>query len=142
MEDIIVRVADEPDGKYAAEIAAEMKASAAARGTGIAHRSPEDIAGKIKAGRAVIALTTSGQWVGFSYIELWSNGEFVSNSGLVVNPRFRARGVATRIKNGDHCPGAKEIPGGQPVQHYHRAGHHETEYVDGFPAGHLCRDYA
>jgi N-acetylglutamate synthase-like GNAT family acetyltransferase len=47
---------------------------------------------------AVIAVTTSGEWVGFSYIEVWSNGKFVSNSGLVVNPAWREKGVALAIK--------------------------------------------
>ena len=31
---------------------------------------------------AVIAVTKNGQWAGSSYIEIWSNGEFVSNSGF------------------------------------------------------------
>ena len=49
-------------------------------------------------GKAVIALTPSGDWVGFCYIEAWGHGQFVANSGLVVNPTFRGSGVATRIK--------------------------------------------
>lgn len=75
-----------------------MAASAAARGTGIAKRSPEYIRTKMDEGKAVIALTPSGDWVGFCYIEAWSHGQFVANSGLVVSPAFRGSGVATRIK--------------------------------------------
>ena len=59
-----------------------MESSAKARGTGIARRSPEYIAEKMEQGKAVIALTNNGDWVGFCYIETWSHGEYVANSGL------------------------------------------------------------
>ncbi|MEZ4892567.1 MAG: GNAT family N-acetyltransferase [Saprospiraceae bacterium] len=36
--------------------------------------------------------------MGFCYIETWSHGEFVANSGLIVDPDFRGLGVATAIK--------------------------------------------
>ena len=49
-------------------------------------------------GKAVIAVTGSNEWVGFSYIETWANGEFVSNSGLTVSPAYRKLGVARMIK--------------------------------------------
>jgi hypothetical protein len=98
MEDIIVRVATEEDEQFAKIITDEMEASAKIRGTGIAKRSPAAIIEKIREGKAVIAVTTGNTWVGFSYIEIWANGEFVSNSGLIVNPVFRERGVASAIK--------------------------------------------
>ncbi len=75
-----------------------MAASAAARGTGIAKRSPEYIESKIDEGKAVIALTRTGEWVGFCYIETWSHGEYVANSGLIVAPKWRKSGVAKAIK--------------------------------------------
>src|SRR5258706_10526912 len=75
-----------------------MEASAAARGTGIAKRSPEYIEEKIDEGKAVIAVTKDGSWVGFCYIENWSHGEYVANSGLVVAPAFRKSGIAKGIK--------------------------------------------
>jgi GNAT superfamily N-acetyltransferase len=96
--DIIVRVARESDEKYAECITTEMEDSAIKRGTGISKRSPEYIRDKMRQGKAVIALTTGGTWIGFSYIEEWSNGEFVSNSGLIVDPAWRGKGIATRIK--------------------------------------------
>ena len=74
-----------------------MAASAQARGTGIAKRSPEYISKKIDEGKAVIALTNNGEWVGFCYIETWE-GEYVANSGLIVAPNFRKTGVAKAIK--------------------------------------------
>ena len=50
---------------YAKTITDEMESSAKARGTGIAKRSPEYIEQKIDEGKAVIALTNTGEWVGF-----------------------------------------------------------------------------
>lgn len=75
-----------------------MAASAAARGTGIAKRTPEYIEEKIDEGKAVIAITDQNEWVGFCYIETWSHGEYVANSGLIVTPAFRKSGVAKSIK--------------------------------------------
>lgn len=75
-----------------------MEASAKARGTGIAKRSPEYVQLKMDEGKAVIALTASGDWVGFCYIEAWGHEKFVANSGLIVNPAFRGHGVAKAIK--------------------------------------------
>ena len=98
MENIIVRIANEGDSKYSQEIVDEMASSAKARGTGIAKRTPEYVTGKMKEGKAVIALTESGEWVGFCYIECWGHEMFVANSGLIVNPNFRGRGVAKAIK--------------------------------------------
>lgn len=75
-----------------------MEASAAARGTGIAKRSPDYIEQKIDEGKAVIAITDHNEWVGFCYIETWGHGEYVANSGLIVAPAFRKSGVAKSIK--------------------------------------------
>ncbi len=97
-QDIIVRVANHLDTHYALRITDEMESSAKARGTGIAKRSPEYIAKKMLEDKAVIALMPSGQWVGFCYIEEWSHGKFVANSGLIVSPEFRKSGVAKLIK--------------------------------------------
>ncbi|GAA4325429.1 GNAT family N-acetyltransferase [Flaviaesturariibacter amylovorans] len=94
---IIIRVATPADAVYASTITDEMEASARARGTGIAKRSPEYVAQKMAEGKSVIALTESGDWVGFCYIETWE-GEYVANSGLIVSPNFRKSGVAKRIK--------------------------------------------
>jgi len=97
-QDIIIRVANSGDTQYAETITREMEQSAKARGTGIAKRSPEYVANKMDEGKAVIALTKDGVWVGFCYIETWSHGAFVANSGLIVSPSFRKSGVAKNIK--------------------------------------------
>lgn len=93
-----MRIAEAKDAPYAPEIAAEMESSAKARGTGIAKRSPDYLALKMKEGKAVIAVTPEGNWVGFCYIEAWGHEKFVANSGLIVAPAYRKYGVATRIK--------------------------------------------
>ena len=95
---IIIRVANIGDIQYAAPITDEMESSAKARGTGIAKRSPAYIEQKILEGKAVIAVTPDGGWVGFCYIEAWEHGKFVANSGLIVAPAFRKSGVAKQIK--------------------------------------------
>ena len=97
--DIKVQVAG-PEHKHLAEaIVEEMAESAKARGTGIAKRSPEYIRQKMDEGKAIIATTKStGQFVGFCYIETWGHGNYVANSGLIVAPDFRKYGMATKIK--------------------------------------------
>ena len=75
-----------------------MESSAKARGTGIAKRSPDYIKDKMREGKAVIAFTENGIWAGFCYIETWSHGEYVANSGLIVAPSFRKSGLAKNIK--------------------------------------------
>jgi hypothetical protein len=94
----IVDIAQQEHIKFAEIISSEIEESAKARGTGIAKRSPEYIAQKIKEGKAVIALTTEGEWAGFCYIESWSHGKYVANSGLIVAPQFRKSGLAKEIK--------------------------------------------
>lgn len=96
---IFVRIATINDIRYVDEIIKETAASAIARGTGIAKRTPESVAQKMRDGKAVIALTSAGKWVGFSYFEAWEQGNFVSNSGLIVAPEYRHSGVAKSIKD-------------------------------------------
>lgn len=95
----VVCVAGSRHAHYAQQICDEMEASAKARGTGIARRSPDYIVQKMDEGKAVIALTEQGQWAGFCYIETWSHGAYVANSGLIVSPVFRKSGLARMIKH-------------------------------------------
>jgi hypothetical protein len=97
-QSIIIRVANHSDSRYANIITDEMEASAKARGTGIAKRSPDYVAQKMQEGKAIIALLPDDTWVGFCYIEVWGHEEFVANSGLIVSPPFRKSGVAKQIK--------------------------------------------
>ena len=92
---IIVREAILDDLHYAETITSEMAESAKARGTGIATRTPEYIRQKMEEGKAVIAVTNEGTWVGFCYIETWNHGEYVANSGLIVSPEYTKSGKKT-----------------------------------------------
>ena len=74
-----------------------MAESAKARGTGIAERDPAYVRKKITDSNAVIAFV-NGELGGFCYIETWSHGQYVANSGLIVAPAFRKLGLAKSIK--------------------------------------------
>ena len=94
----VITVANEQHEKFAETICAEMELSAKARGTGIAKRSPDYIREKMREGKAVVALSNTGEWAGFCYIESWSHGKYVANSGLIVSSGFRRSGLAKQIK--------------------------------------------
>lgn len=79
-------------------ICRQMAQSAQARGTGIAGRSPEELSQKILDRKAIIALLPNVQWVGFAYLAVWEGGQFISQSGLIVDPAFRQQGVAGQLK--------------------------------------------
>ncbi len=95
---ISVHLAMEAHASYAEVICSLLEVSAQQRGTGIARRSPDYIRRKIQTGNAVIALTGDGRLAGFCYIETWSHGKYVANSGLVVAHEFRQNGLAKSIK--------------------------------------------
>lgn len=82
---------------YADSICQTIADSANVRGTGIAKRTPAYIIKKIENGNAIIALD-GDVFAGFCYIESWGHGKFVANSGLVVHPDYRGKGLATKIK--------------------------------------------
>jgi GNAT superfamily N-acetyltransferase len=97
-DSIITRIAIPADVKYVYQILDAMEKGAKERGTGIARRPVQYLCRKIYEGKAVISVTYDSDWVGFSYLESWSNDAFVSNSGLIVHPKFRRAGVASKIK--------------------------------------------
>lgn len=90
-------IANTSHEKYAQVICDTIEESAQIRGTGIARRTPEYILTKMQNGNAVIALE-GDRFAGFCYIEVWSHEKFVANSGLIVHPDFRNRGLAKDIK--------------------------------------------
>ena len=94
---IEVVVASEKHLSYVTAINDAIDHAAKARGTGIARRTNEYIADKIRSGKAIIALNRE-EFVGFCYIESWSHQKFVANSGLIVVPAYRGLGVAKQIK--------------------------------------------
>jgi len=90
-------IANKSHSIYADIICQTIAEAAQVRGTGIAKRKPEYIITKMENGNAVIALDGEA-FAGFCYIEQWSHGKFVANSGLIVHPDFRNQGLAKRIK--------------------------------------------
>ena len=98
MKDIQVMVADESHVKYVDTILQTIADAAKVRGTGIAKRSPEYVATKMREAKAVIALEGE-RFAGFSDIETWGNKHYVTTSGLIVHPDYRGLGLAKRIKN-------------------------------------------
>lgn len=97
-ETITVEVATEKHLKYVDEILKTIEEAAKVRGTGIAKRRPEYVASKIQEGKAVIAMC-GDDFAGFCYIESWGHEQFVANSGLIVKPEYRQRGLAKKIKH-------------------------------------------
>lgn len=99
MEKFIVKVTGSAEAEYAELICKQMETSAKARGTGIAKRSASYIADKMVRGEAFIVLENgSSDIAGFCYIESWSHGRYVANSGLIIFPEFRRYGLAKRLK--------------------------------------------
>ena len=94
---IEVIIANADHEKYVDEILETISAAAKVRGTGIAKRTHEYVAQKMKEGKAIIALSGE-EFAGFCYIESWGNKQYVANSGLIVVEKFRGHGLAKRIK--------------------------------------------
>jgi len=91
-------IANKSHSVYAEIICNTIAEAAQVRGTGIAKRKPEYIITKMGNGNAVIALDGE-KFAGFCYIEKWSHGKFVANSGLIVHPDYRNIGLAKQIKH-------------------------------------------
>ena len=97
-QEIEVLVADRQHEQYIDQILNTIAEAAKDRGTGIAKRTHEYLATKMREAKAVIALC-GDRFAGFSYIETWGNKQYVTTSGLIVHPDFRHLGVAKRIKD-------------------------------------------
>ena len=80
---IDVMVADASHEVYVDKILDTIRDAAKVRGTGIAERTHEYVATKMKEGKAIIALC---------------GDDFVATSGLIVHPNYRGMGLAKRIK--------------------------------------------
>ena len=94
---IDVMVADASHEAYVDTILDTISDAAKVRGTGIAKRTHEYLAQKMKEGKAIIALAED-EFAGFCYIESWGNKQYVAKSGLIVVDKFRGHGLARRIK--------------------------------------------
>ena|SRR5690554_1282947 len=95
-----VRIATPDDYKYITEIIDELANSAAQRGISIARRAPEYIIDKIDNQLAVIATdANTGQWVGFSCLEVWEHKRYVTGTALIISPMYRNTGISRKIKH-------------------------------------------
>ena len=90
-------IADSSHSVHAQTICESIEEASKIRGTGIAKREVSYIVSKLESGNAVIALEDD-TFAGFCYIEVWSHGKFVANSGLIVHPDYRGLGLAKKIK--------------------------------------------
>ena len=90
-EEIKVFVAGPEHEEYVDTILQTIADAAKVRGTGIAKRTHEYLATKMK--------EAGDRFAGFSYIETWGNKQYVTTSGLIVHPDFRGLGVAKKIKD-------------------------------------------
>lgn len=94
-----VRIASAEDEHYVDTILETIRIAARKRGTGIAERTHEYVAMKMRESKAVLAIAEDGTFAGFSYIETWGNKHYVTTSGLIVHPDFLGLGIAKRIKD-------------------------------------------
>ena len=97
MNEFDILQANEHHLVFIPDILRTIEDSAKIRGTGIARRKPEYLEKKIIEGKAIIALYRN-VFAGFCYIESWGHGQFVANSGLIVKPEYREKGLAKEIK--------------------------------------------
>ena len=97
-DNIRIVVAEAAHEKYVDTILETIREAAKKRGTGIAERTHEYVATKMKEAKAVLALD-GDKFAGFSYIETWGNKAYVTTSGLIVHPDYQGRNIAKRIKD-------------------------------------------
>jgi len=98
LENIKIEIATEEHIKYIDAINDAIDHASKQRGTGIARRTFEYLEGKMKEGKAIVALDGE-RFAGFCYIETWQEKGFVANSGLIVVEEYRGLGLAKAIKN-------------------------------------------
>ena len=84
-KEVEVMIAEACHEEYVDVILQTIEDAAKVRGTGIAKRTHEYVAQKMKEGKAVIALS-GNQFAGFSYIESWGNKQYVTTTELGYTP--------------------------------------------------------
>ena len=128
---IDVMVADASHEVYVDKILDTIREAAKVRGTGIAERTHEYVATKMKEGKAIIALC-GDEFAGFTYIESWGNKQYVATSGLIVHPDYRGLGLAKRIKTASFPPGTPAVAQSQNIQSDQRSGRYEMNTELGY----------
>lgn len=111
MEKFMITEAGKDHLNYVPDIQKALEEAASVKGTGLAKRSAEYLTEKIREGKAIIAVTDSGDFAGFCYIESWGHEKFVANSGLIVLEKYRGYGLAMKIKDRAFRLSRKVFPG-------------------------------
>ena len=111
MEKFVIKEAGENHLDFVPDIEKAIEEAAKVKGTGLAIRSAEYLTEKIREGKAIIAMTESGDFAGFCYIESWGHEKFVANSGLIVLEKYRGYGLAMKIKAKAFRLSRKVFPG-------------------------------
>ena len=110
LKNIQVLVATEEHLSFVDQVNDAIESASKERGTGIARRTYDYIATKMKEGKAIIALENGQTFAGFCYVETWGEKSFVANSGLIVAKDYRGIGLATAIKRKAFMLSRKKYP--------------------------------
>ncbi|OJV39207.1 MAG: hypothetical protein BGO29_03055 [Bacteroidales bacterium 36-12] len=95
----IIKIANQSDFKYLPDIIDEINRSAKERETGIVDRTVGYLKRKINEGFAVIIIDkNNNEWVAFSSLEVWFHDRYVSNTALIVRPKYRGNGLLKILK--------------------------------------------
>ena len=108
-EQITIRYSRPEDKVYSPQIHQMYKKEAANGDIGLAVRSVPYLNDVISKGKGVFAFH-GDQLAGFCYIEAWEHEKYLANSGLIVIPEFRGKGVAKKIKFGAFKLSRKMFP--------------------------------
>ena len=81
---------------------------------------------KMREGKAVIAIMNKRP-VGFCYVEAWSHGRFVANSGLIVAEECRQSGLARRIKKETFKLSRRKYPNAKNFQYHDQPCSYEAQ---------------
>ena len=108
------KIADSSDFIYLPDIIKEINLSAKIRETGIEDRTVGYLKRKINEHFAIIAIDRkTNEWAGFSSLEVWNHDKYVSNTALIIQPKYRGNGLLKDIKHEivmlakESFPGAK-----------------------------------
>ena len=108
-EEIKIRYSEPDDMGYSPQIHQMYKKEAENGDIGLAVRSVAYLNAVISEGKGVLAFYGE-QLAGFCYIEAWEHEQYLANSGLIVVPEWRGKGVAKKIKFGAFKLSRKMFP--------------------------------
>lgn len=98
-EEFVAKVANTDDFVYLDDIINEINQSARLRKTGIEDRTVGYLKRKINERFGIIVIDkTSNEWAGFSCLEVWNHDKYVSNTALIIRPKYRGKGLLKIIK--------------------------------------------